>query len=87
MKDNIKSTEKFADMKNISTFAMLYNFKGGEVRKNLWAVFMSARKHIRFHTPVSSVNATRLPLRCIATGQCGTVLLFPHNDLINKLLN
>ena len=36
---------------------MLYILKGGEVRKCLWTFFMSIIEHIRFHAPVSQVNA------------------------------
>ena len=47
-----------AYLKKLRNFAMHYISKGGEVRKILWAIFMSASKNIRFHAPVSSVNAT-----------------------------
>lgn len=47
-----------AYLKKLRTFAVRNILKGGEVRKTLWAIFMSATKHIRFHAPVSSVNAT-----------------------------
>ena len=41
----------------------------------LWAFFMSTTKHIRFHAPVSMVNALTA-FWCSATGQRETVLLF-----------
>lgn len=55
---NEKLIKKFVDMKNVSTFVVRNILKGGKVRKYMWAIFMSARKHIRFHAPVSQVNAT-----------------------------
>ena len=44
-------------MEKRSIFAMRNKLKGGEVRKCLWAVFLLMTKHIRFHAPVSQVNA------------------------------
>lgn len=87
MGNNIKSTEKFADMKNISTFAVHNILEGGEVRKLLWAVFMSARKHIRFHIPVPNYNGTAA-FEVLCNGLVwNRFFLFPHNNLINKLFN
>lgn len=45
-------------MKKVSIFASLYILNGGEVRRFMWTFFLSAVKHIRFHAPVSLVNAT-----------------------------
>lgn len=53
-----KSLFSIAYLKKLRNFAVRNILKGGEVRKTLWAIFMSASKHIRFHAPVSSVNAT-----------------------------
>lgn len=52
-----KYTESFAVNWKVRTFAVRNKLKGGEVRKSLWAIFMPIRKHIRFHAPVSQVNA------------------------------
>lgn len=56
MKNGNKSSVFIADSENIRTFAMHYISKGGEVRRLMWAIFMSAAKHIRFHAPVWSIN-------------------------------
>lgn len=48
----------FGNMNNVCIFAVRNILKGGEVRKKMWTIFMSARKHIRFHAPVLMVNAT-----------------------------
>ena len=56
--DGNKLLFSIAYLKKLRNFAMHYISKGGEVRKILWAIFMSASKNIRFHAPVSSVNAT-----------------------------
>lgn len=52
-----KFTESFAVDWKVRIFAVLYKLKGGKVRKSLWAIFMPTKKHIRFHAPVSQVNA------------------------------
>ena len=39
-------------------FAVHNILEGGEVRKFMWAIFVSARKHIRFHIPVPNYNGT-----------------------------
>ena len=40
-----------ADKKNMPTFAVRNILKGGEVRKNLWAIFMSATKKYTVSCP------------------------------------
>ena len=47
----------FANMEKLRIFAALYKLKGGEVRNSMWAIFMPINRHIRFHAPVSQVNA------------------------------
>ena len=58
-KKNVFSTPlNFVKSNLMRMFAMLYILKGGEVRKTLWAIFMPTYNNIRFHAPVSLVNAT-----------------------------
>ncbi len=73
------------DIKNISSFLekrkcvvslQCTTYQKAEMSANiLWAFFMSTTKHIRFHAPVSMVNALTA-FWCSATGQRETVLLF-----------
>jgi len=73
------------DIKNISSFLEKRKcvvslqcsiYRKAEMSANYFVgFFMSATKHIRFHAPVSMVNALTA-FRCRATGQCETVLLF-----------
>ena len=83
------------DIKNISSFLekrkcvvslQCSTYRKAEMSANYFVgFFMSATKHIRFHAPVSMVNALTA-FRCIATGQRETVF-FLRNDFINKRFN
>lgn len=69
-------------MKKVSIFAMQYILKGGEVRRFMWTFFCPQLNIYGFMPPCRWLMP-RLPLRCIATGQRGTVLYYPPNKLFD----
>ncbi len=83
---NIKNISSFLEKRKCVVSLQRYTYRKAEMSANiLWAFFMSTTKHIRFHAPVSMVNALTA-FRCIATGQRETVF-FLRNDFINKRFN
>ena len=58
-KKNVFSTPlNFVKSNLMRMFVSTNIMRGGEVRKTMWAIFVSARKHIRFHIPVPNYNGT-----------------------------
>lgn len=71
-----KIPETFAFKRKGRIFAVRNKLKGGKVRKSLWAIFMPIKKHIRFHAPVSQVNAATA-FEVLRNGSAWNRSLFP----------
>lgn len=73
---DIKNSPSFLEKRKCVVSLQCSIYRKAEMSANYFVgFFMSATKHIRFHAPVSMVNALTA-FRCRATGQCETVLLF-----------
>lgn len=73
---DIKNSPSFLEKRKCVVSLQCTTYQKSEMSANiLWAFFMSTTKHIRFHAPVSMVNALTA-FWCSATGQRETVLLF-----------